>query len=200
MSTVTLGAGLCTRWSRLRHASGGDPRCWFNLDLPEVIGLRRECLSEQEGGACLVGSVDDSAWFDAPHWTPDAPLLLLMEGVSPYLSETAVLGLLSRLAEHSLKRGLSARLLLDYVHPALAQGAAHEVGGLRLPVQGGFENGAAFTRAHPAIALRGEQHPFAAFSPGHALFDAAFQARHRAAPYGIACLDIGCHGPAQAVV
>ncbi|MBV8620623.1 MAG: class I SAM-dependent methyltransferase [Curvibacter sp.] len=193
LGAVTLGAGLCTRWSRLPPVAGETAAHWLNVDLPDVIDLRRACLRPQEGGAVLAASLTSDDWLDAAAWPAHSPLLVLMEGVSPYLPAGDTLGLLRRLAGHCLARGRRAHLVLDYVHPALVQGPAAEVGGMRLPVVGGFAQAQALLAAHPDIRLHSEHHPFARFSEGHAGFDAAFRAQHRAAPYAIACLDIGHH-------
>lgn len=88
---INLGCGLCTRFTRVDN---GSVR-WYEIDLPEVIELRRKFFEESIGAASPMGnryqfiakSILDFSWLDQIQRTPDRPLLILMEGVSPYLSE-----------------------------------------------------------------------------------------------------------------
>jgi O-methyltransferase involved in polyketide biosynthesis len=80
---VNLGAGLCTRFSRLDN---GEVH-WYEVDFPEVIALRRRFFQETERHLFIAQSILDFTWMDAIQRQPNQPMLILSEGVSMYLSE-----------------------------------------------------------------------------------------------------------------
>lgn len=76
---VEIGCGLDTRFSRVDN---GRVR-WFDLDLPEVIELRRRFFEETDRCRFLSGSVLDEEWI-GPVRSCGGPFLFLAEGVFPY--------------------------------------------------------------------------------------------------------------------
>jgi len=80
---VNLGCGLCTRFTRLDNGSGR----WYEVDFPEVIEFRRKFFQESDRYRFIPISILDFAWMDQIQRSAEQPLLILMEGVSPYLSE-----------------------------------------------------------------------------------------------------------------
>ncbi|MGF6147823.1 O-Methyltransferase involved in polyketide biosynthesis [Kingella potus] len=82
---VQLGAGLDARYERM-----GRPQvtAWYDLDLPEVIEVRRRLLPES-GNTYLGASLFDESWIDtaAAH---GKPVLLIIEGVLMYFEEERV--------------------------------------------------------------------------------------------------------------
>jgi O-methyltransferase involved in polyketide biosynthesis len=80
---VNLGAGLCTRFSRLNNGEV----CWYEVDFPEVIALRRKFFQESERYHFIAKSILDFTWMNAIQREPNQPMMILYEGVSPYLSE-----------------------------------------------------------------------------------------------------------------
>jgi len=82
---VQIGAGLDARYERL-----GRPRIttWYDLDLPEVIEVRRMLLPESDNHY-LGASMFDETWMNtvAAH---GKPVLLVIEGVLMYFEETQV--------------------------------------------------------------------------------------------------------------
>jgi methyltransferase (TIGR00027 family) len=94
---VHIGCGLDARFERVDN-SGVE---WYDLDLPEVIELRRKLIGG-DGPRChfLAGSVLDSAWLDAVSVHRQRPCLFLAEGVLMYLEEAQVKSLVLTLKEH----------------------------------------------------------------------------------------------------
>ncbi|ASC73707.1 Putative S-adenosyl-L-methionine-dependent methyltransferase [Halomicronema hongdechloris C2206] len=80
---VNLGCGLCTRFTRLDN---GGVR-WYDVDFPEVIEFRQRFFQENDRYRFIPASILDFSWIDQIQHSVDQPLLILMEGVSPYLSE-----------------------------------------------------------------------------------------------------------------
>lgn len=185
---LTLGAGLCTRRARL--AGELDPTVgWFNVDLPAVMAVRQLCLPPVAGERNWAGSLTDAGWLDVAGLRADAPHLLVLEGVLPYMSADDTRALLAAIADHFVRHDLRGRLLADFLHPAMV--APSEQGGVRLPVRGGVIDATELIAGHPGLHVLAERHPFAEFSAGHRQFAADFLARHQRPPYTLVCLGLG---------
>ncbi len=85
-TVATLGCGFDTRFDRLQ-GSGGR---FFDLDTPEIIGLRRGLPGGDAGAAAVAGNVMDFGWMDAPALSGDGPVLFLAEGLFMYLENHEV--------------------------------------------------------------------------------------------------------------
>jgi O-methyltransferase involved in polyketide biosynthesis len=77
---VHIGCGLDTRFDRVDNGRV----TWYDLDLPEVIELRRQLIGTADRCAVIGCSVFDSRWLDlvGPH--AGRSFLFLAEGVLPY--------------------------------------------------------------------------------------------------------------------
>jgi O-methyltransferase involved in polyketide biosynthesis len=81
---VHIGCGLDTRFERVDNGRVE----WYDLDLPNVIELRRKLISEQSGRYHLLNiSVFDPAWLDLVREHRPRSFLFLAEGVFPYFEE-----------------------------------------------------------------------------------------------------------------
>lgn len=92
---VNLGCGLD---DRRRRTDNGRVR-WFDLDLPEVIDLRRRYLPESDRMQFLASSVLDLQWLDALPDEPGRSFLFVAEGLFMYLPPDGVKTLVLALAE-----------------------------------------------------------------------------------------------------
>jgi len=90
---VNLGAGLCTRFSRVDN---GEVR-WYEVDFPEVIALRRKFFQETDRHHFIAKSILDFTWMDAIQREPSQPMMIVYEGVSMYLSEAENKALLQQI-------------------------------------------------------------------------------------------------------
>lgn len=90
---VELGAGLSSRFDRLDN---GTCR-WFDLDLPEVIALRRTFFTDTERYRMHAADLTDLSWLDIAAEAA-GPHLILAEGVLVYLDEVEVLRVLAEVA------------------------------------------------------------------------------------------------------
>ena len=113
-AVVHFGCGLDSRFERVDNGQVE----WYDLDLPEVIELRRKFLGG-EGGRyhLLAGSAFDPAWMqavNADHWRPT---LFLAEGVFMYFEQTQVRKLIHTLYE----RFPGAELVFDAFSPYLVR-------------------------------------------------------------------------------
>jgi methyltransferase (TIGR00027 family) len=99
---VAVAAGLDTRAFRLNWPSGTR---FFELDRPEVLEAKREVL-EREGARVrcerfAVGVDLTTAWSEALRgigFDPTAPSVWLVEGLFPYLEESAAVAVLDQAA------------------------------------------------------------------------------------------------------
>jgi O-methyltransferase involved in polyketide biosynthesis len=93
---VHLGCGLDNRFERVDNGSLE----WYDLDLPEVIELRRRLLGgEQPRYHLLACSIFDRPWLDELSDLPPCPTLFLAEGVFMYFTEAQVKALLLALCQ-----------------------------------------------------------------------------------------------------
>lgn len=107
---VHIGCGLDTRFER---SDNGQVE-WYDLDLPEVIELRREFIGgEGVRYHLLACSVLDSAWLNVVSVHRQRPFLFLAEGVLMYFEEAQVKSLVLTLKEHFP----SAELVFDAFSP-----------------------------------------------------------------------------------
>lgn len=96
-TVVHIGCGLDTRFER------ADNGCveWYDLDLPDVIELRRKLIREEgERHHLLSSSVFDYAWMDAVKEKRQRPFLIIAEGVFPYFEEAQIKALVLRLLKY----------------------------------------------------------------------------------------------------
>ncbi|MBB5956591.1 O-methyltransferase involved in polyketide biosynthesis [Saccharothrix tamanrassetensis] len=105
VTVLHLACGLDTRVQRL--TPGGDVR-WVDVDYPEVIALRSRLLPLPGGDYRMVGSsVTDEGWLqDVP---ADRPTVAVFEGLTMYLREDEVRGLVRRI----VRRFSGGELLFD---------------------------------------------------------------------------------------
>lgn len=86
---VELGAGLSTRWQRIGQGRAHRAE-WVEIDLPEVITLRRELEGESEGHRTIARSLFDHTWMDTLPEAASEDSLFIAEGVLVFLPEAEV--------------------------------------------------------------------------------------------------------------
>jgi O-methyltransferase involved in polyketide biosynthesis len=111
---LNLGAGLSTRFSRLDN---GTIR-WYEVDLPEVIGLRKLFFRETKRYRFIAGSVTDPSTLEQVE-TGKQSVLVLAEGLFMYFPEEDVRAVFEHLSKHFA----GAEMLLEMLAPcALGMG------------------------------------------------------------------------------
>lgn len=112
---LEIGAGLDSRYDRLGDAvpSGAF---WFDVDLPEVVALRRRFFTESDNRAFIPADITRPDWSDGIN-TGVCPTLILAAGVLMYLPEPDVRRVFQSLAA----RFPGAVLLFDFFSPFMAR-------------------------------------------------------------------------------
>ena len=90
---VDLGAGLDTNFFRVDNGSIK----WYDLDLPDVIEIRKKIMPETDRMKCIAKSLMDKSWIEDIGGAEDG-ILFLSGGVLVYFDETEIKKLLSELA------------------------------------------------------------------------------------------------------
>ena len=97
-----LGCGMDSRVLRV----GAGNRPWYDVDFPEVIAQRKNHYREEANYRMIPSDIRQEGWLEA---IPKGKAILVMEGVSMYLTEGELLSLLEKLKAHFTE----AVLLMD---------------------------------------------------------------------------------------
>jgi O-methyltransferase involved in polyketide biosynthesis len=139
LTVINLGAGLDTRISRIDN---GSLRC-FEVDLPDVIALRRKFFVENERIRFIAGSVLDSTWIREIGGLDTKNTVIVAEGLLMYFSMNDVRKIFCILAEHLH----GAIMFFDAVH-------SYFVGkGITTSFQWGIDRANEIERQFPNIHL-----------------------------------------------
>ena len=92
-SIVHLGVGLETANFRLSSLNAH----FYDMDLPEVIGIRKELLNEQKNETLIAGDLFDMRW--AGYIPDDRPVMILVLGVFQYFHEDEILGVIGKMKD-----------------------------------------------------------------------------------------------------
>ncbi len=104
---LNLGCGLDARILRVAPVPSVG---WYDVDLPEVIELRRRFFADRPGYAMTAASITSAGWLGS--LPRDRPLLMVADGVLEYLPGPEVAALLRRL----LDRFPRGRLIFDVLN------------------------------------------------------------------------------------
>lgn len=112
---VHLGCGLDTRFQRLgKHVT--DKAVFYDLDLPEVIAIRKKLLSESENNFYIPASMFETQWMDklsTKHL--GARFLFVIEGVWMYFETDEVKKIVQNLAQRFRNSQLVFDVLSSWV-------------------------------------------------------------------------------------
>lgn len=106
-TVVHLGCGLHSRASRI----SAPALRWFDVDLPQIITLRRQLYAETDDYRMIGSSVTEADWIS--QLPVGGPVVIAAEGLLMYLTEPQVLELLGRL----ISRFDSGEVVTDLLSP-----------------------------------------------------------------------------------
>ncbi len=90
---VNIGCGFDTRFHRIDNGKVH----FYDLDLPEVIEMKKKCLSESDRYHFISSSILDMEWMNRLSQHKNHPFLFIAEGVFMYLQPEAVRNLVLKL-------------------------------------------------------------------------------------------------------
>jgi len=154
---VHIGCGLDTRFERV--AKGNNLVEWYDLDLPEVIELRRKLIGNEGERYHLLGcSVLEDAWLEVVSVYRQRPFLFLAEGVFMYFKGDQVKRLVLTLHD----RFPEAELVFDAYSPFLRWSHNIKVTRTRIgsPLHWGLKHPQELERWSDGIHLLDERYPF----------------------------------------
>lgn len=88
---VNLGAGLDTAYSRIET----KPKHWFELDLENVIDLRKEYIKEEKNHTYIKGSIFDNDWHNLIKSKNPDNILFIATGLFHYFKQEKIVNLLN---------------------------------------------------------------------------------------------------------
>lgn len=94
-TVLHLGCGLDTRSLRIDLPAGVR---WYDVDFPDVIDVRRRLFPARDGVQTIAASVTDPHLLDGI--SGDTAVLVIAEGLTPYLQAVDGLAMLRRITEH----------------------------------------------------------------------------------------------------
>jgi O-methyltransferase involved in polyketide biosynthesis len=156
-TVLHVGCGMDSRVFRVNPSASVQ---WFDVDYPDVIGLRRQLFPERNAYHLIGAPLEDLRWLDeVPR---DRPGLLIAEGVLMYLSEAEVKALLNAVTGHFP----SGQMIFDVVHPMILKRVGSNVGGTGATYKWGLNDPQDIRQLEPKLELIKEfrMHELVAFS------------------------------------
>jgi methyltransferase (TIGR00027 family) len=134
-TVINLGCGLDTRFSRIDNENVN----FYDLDLPEVIEIKKKLFNDSGRYHMLASSVLDIDWMRQVREQSTGPFLFLAEGLLMYLDKEAVKELVLKL--QSEFRG--SELVCEVVNRSVTQGWLK--GAMNMRMQKGLHLGSGAT-------------------------------------------------------
>ena len=161
---VNIACGLDTRCYRMTGY-----RHWYNLDLPETMAVREKLLPESGAVSQIAMSAMDD-WGSRIEET-DAPVLIIIEGLTMYLTETDVQQIFSVIAG----RFNAATVLVETMTPMVVKRFKEKsIEGSNAKFTWGVKDGRALAALLPDfrfVAEHGLTEGMAVFVPVYKLLD-----------------------------
>ncbi len=135
-TVVNLGCGFDTRYWRIEHG-----KCeYLELDLPEIIELKKAALKDRLEYGLIGASVLDHAWMDRVNPGAKKKVLLLAEGLFMYLPKPEVIALFRAFS----KKFHGSRIVFEVVTEKYTRGFWKQIILLKMLLELGFDSGSAY--------------------------------------------------------
>ena len=113
---INLGCGLDASFEELEAA--GDGRfAWIDVDLPNVIEIRRRFYVETSCRRIVAGDITNSQLFATVPWDAGRPAIVVAEGVLYFLQRAQVESLFRAQADAADARRANVEIAFDYASP-----------------------------------------------------------------------------------
>ena len=121
---VNLGAGLCTRFSRVDNGTIN----WLEFDLPEVKEVWLEFNEETDRHKYYTDSIFEENWLEVVKNEANGPIMFTAEGLLMYFSKEEVASLLQTLSKHfpngEIVAEIYSKIALKRRHPDVKKTSA----------------------------------------------------------------------------
>jgi O-methyltransferase involved in polyketide biosynthesis len=111
---INVGCGLDDSFEQVEEAGGGR-FSWIDIDLPEVLAIRRQFFVETARRRIVEGDITKASFFSTLRWSDGQPALIVAEGLLYYLKPAQVEAFLIALAEAADERRAQIEIAFDYV-------------------------------------------------------------------------------------
>ncbi|HEX3013658.1 MAG TPA: class I SAM-dependent methyltransferase [Methanobacterium sp.] len=152
---INIGCGLDTRFLRVDNGK----ILWYDLDLPEVISIRKQFFHENERQRMIAKSVFDYSWIDDINTREH--VLIIAEGILMYLTEQEVKNIMDKLS-NAFK---GAEMLLETTPASLVkqnqkQDLIKDQYQIEARLQWGIKRGKDIEKLNPQIKFIDDWHYF----------------------------------------
>jgi O-methyltransferase involved in polyketide biosynthesis len=113
---INVGCGLDASFEQIAEAGGGR-FCWIDLDLPEVIAIRRRYFAETERRRIIAGDISDPRLFAGLPWDSAQPAIVVAEGILYFLEPTQIETFFRSQADAADARHSVIEIAFDYASP-----------------------------------------------------------------------------------
>jgi O-methyltransferase involved in polyketide biosynthesis len=118
---VSIGCGLNATLARVAREVDITRCDWVDVDLPEVLRLRRALEPPAPRRHQLAIEDDHASWVAAVPWAPDRPIVLMAEASLIYVPLAVLRRTLARIADRFGSRRRPALFLTDFCSPLLLE-------------------------------------------------------------------------------
>jgi methyltransferase (TIGR00027 family) len=133
---VNLGCGFDTRYWRIDHK-----QCeYLELDLPEIVEMKKEILKGHLGYELMACSVLDPSWIDRVTSQGNRNFLLIAEGLLMYLPKVEVVNLFKTFSE----RFYHSQMVLEVVTEKYTRGIWKKIIIMKMKQELGFDSGSSY--------------------------------------------------------
>lgn len=165
VTVLHLACGLDSRALRLDWRTAAGPARWIDVDVPEVMALRRRVLPLPPDGCeyrMLEADVTGAAWLD--EIPADRPTLVIMEGLVMYLAWDDVAVLVRRICD----RFPSGQIVLDVLarNVVAPQARVAPIARTGAVMRTGIDSAAELAAVLEKLRVREETGPWHRLGPG----------------------------------
>ncbi len=132
---VSLGSGFDTRYFRMNL----NPSQYLELDLPEVVELKKELIGDAMDYRMIGKSVLDYTWIDDITDTTGKEVLFIMEGLLMYLDEKDVRTLIDRICGSFSQ----SEMIIELINKKYTQGLYRKMAVRKMKKSAGSDAGEA---------------------------------------------------------
>ncbi len=133
---VNLGCGFDTRYWRI-----DNKKCeYIELDLPEIVEMKKEILKDHLSYELIGCSVLDSSWIDRVTSKGNRNFLLIAEGLFMYLPKVDVINLFKTFSE----RFYHSQIVFEVVTEKYTRGIWKKIVVMKIKRELGFDAGSSY--------------------------------------------------------